>query len=93
MGAGPKRRRVRFPGRGRQRRFPGHLVLSGHRRLHGRRTRAPDLSVDDQAETLKLLKAGDVLGCVADRPESVQGCRVNTSETWTIGCMPLRHTK
>ncbi|MGE4422386.1 MAG: LysR family transcriptional regulator ArgP [Pseudodesulfovibrio sp.] len=35
-----------------------------------------DLSVDDQAETLKLLKAGDVLGCVADRPEPVQGCRV-----------------
>ncbi|WP_319582776.1 LysR family transcriptional regulator ArgP [uncultured Pseudodesulfovibrio sp.] len=35
-----------------------------------------DLSVDDQAETLKLLKAGDVLGCIADRPEPVQGCRV-----------------
>jgi LysR family transcriptional regulator (chromosome initiation inhibitor) len=35
-----------------------------------------DLSVDDQAETLKLLKAGDVLGCVADRAEPVQGCRV-----------------
>ncbi|WP_207263339.1 LysR family transcriptional regulator ArgP [Desulfovibrio sp. Huiquan2017] len=35
-----------------------------------------DLSVDDQAETLKLLKAGEVLGCIADRAEPVQGCRV-----------------
>ena len=35
-----------------------------------------DLSVDDQAETLKLLKSGGVLGCVADRAEPVQGCRV-----------------
>ncbi|MBG0791649.1 MAG: LysR family transcriptional regulator ArgP [Desulfovibrionaceae bacterium] len=35
-----------------------------------------DLSVDDQAETLKLLKNGDVLGCVSDRAAPVQGCRV-----------------
>ena len=35
-----------------------------------------DLSVDDQAETLKHLKAGEVLGCVSDRAEPVQGCRV-----------------
>jgi len=35
-----------------------------------------DLSVDDQAETLKLLRNGDVLGCVSDRAAPVQGCRV-----------------
>lgn len=35
-----------------------------------------DLSVDDQAETLKLLKNGEVLGCVSDRAVPVQGCRV-----------------
>ena len=35
-----------------------------------------DLSVDDQAATLGLLKAGDVLGCVSDRAAPVQGCRV-----------------
>ncbi|EGB15309.1 transcriptional regulator, ArgP, LysR family [Pseudodesulfovibrio mercurii] len=34
-----------------------------------------DLSVDDQAETLTLLKTGGVLGCIADRAEPVQGCR------------------
>jgi LysR family transcriptional regulator (chromosome initiation inhibitor) len=34
-----------------------------------------DLSVDDQAATLGLLKAGEVLGCVSDRAEPVQGCR------------------
>lgn len=35
-----------------------------------------DLNVDDQAETLKLLKNGDVLGCVSDRDTPMQGCRV-----------------
>ena len=36
-----------------------------------------DLSVDDQAETLKLLKNGEVLGCVSDRAAPMQGCRVD----------------
>ncbi|BDQ34197.1 LysR family transcriptional regulator ArgP [Pseudodesulfovibrio portus] len=35
-----------------------------------------DLCVDDQAETHKLLKNGDVLGCVSDRAAPVQGGRV-----------------
>lgn len=34
-----------------------------------------DLSVDDQAATLGLLRTGEVLGCVSDRAEPVQGCR------------------
>ena len=34
-----------------------------------------DLSVDDQAETLRLLKAGEALGCISDRAAPVQGCR------------------
>ncbi|BDQ37894.1 LysR family transcriptional regulator [Pseudodesulfovibrio nedwellii] len=35
-----------------------------------------DLSVDDQAETLGLLRDGDVLGCISDRSTPMQGCRV-----------------
>lgn len=35
-----------------------------------------DLSVDDQDETHKLLRGGEVLGCVSARPEPFQGCRV-----------------
>lgn len=35
-----------------------------------------DLSADDQAETLKLLKNGEVLGCISDRSAPMQGCRV-----------------
>ncbi|WP_419786071.1 LysR family transcriptional regulator ArgP [Pseudodesulfovibrio sp.] len=34
-----------------------------------------DLSVDDQEETHRLLKGGDVLGCVSARSEPFQGCR------------------
>ncbi|BBD09224.1 LysR family transcriptional regulator ArgP [Desulfovibrio ferrophilus] len=35
-----------------------------------------DLCVDDQDETHKLLKDGDVVGCVSARSEPMQGCRV-----------------
>ena len=35
-----------------------------------------DLCVDDQAETLRLLRDGEVLGCVSDRAAPMQGCRV-----------------
>lgn len=35
-----------------------------------------DLSVDDQAETHRLLRDGEVLGCVSARTEPLQGCRV-----------------
>lgn len=35
-----------------------------------------DMRVDDQAQTLKLLKDGEVLGCVSDRAKPMQGCRV-----------------
>lgn len=35
-----------------------------------------DLSVDDQAETHRLLRDGEVLGCVSARSEPLQGCRV-----------------
>ncbi len=35
-----------------------------------------DLRVDDQAETHRLLRGGDVLGCVSSRSEPIQGCRV-----------------
>ncbi len=35
-----------------------------------------DLRADDQARTHELLRNGDVLGCVSDRSEPIQGCRV-----------------
>lgn len=35
-----------------------------------------DLSVDDQAQTHRLLRDGEVLGCVSERTEPMQGCRV-----------------
>lgn len=34
------------------------------------------ISVDDQDETHKLLKAGEVLGCVSSRSEPLQGCSI-----------------
>ncbi|MBU1002603.1 MAG: LysR family transcriptional regulator ArgP [Proteobacteria bacterium] len=37
-----------------------------------------DLRVDDQDETHKLLRDGDVVGCVSARAEPMQGCRVAT---------------
>jgi len=35
-----------------------------------------DLSVDDQAQTHRLLRDGEALGCVSERSEPIQGCRV-----------------
>jgi len=35
-----------------------------------------DMSVDDQAQTHQLLRNGEVLGCVSERSDPIQGCRV-----------------
>jgi len=35
-----------------------------------------DIAVDDQAQTHQLLRDGEVLGCVSERSEAIQGCRV-----------------
>lgn len=35
-----------------------------------------DLRVDDQAQTHRLLRDGEVLGCISERSEPMQGCRV-----------------
>ena len=35
-----------------------------------------DVRVDDQEVTHELLRAGEVAGCVSERAEAVQGCRV-----------------
>lgn len=35
-----------------------------------------DLAVDDQAQTHQLLRDGEVLGCISERSEPIQGCRV-----------------
>lgn len=35
-----------------------------------------DLTVDDQAETHRLLRDGEVLGCISERHDPIQGCRV-----------------
>ncbi|MBC17540.1 MAG: transcriptional regulator ArgP [Desulfovibrio sp.] len=37
-----------------------------------------DLAVDDQAQTHQLLRDGEVLGCISDRSEPFQGCRVES---------------
>lgn len=44
------------------------LALKNNYALH--------ISVDDQDETHKLLKAGEVLGCVSSRSEPLQGCSI-----------------
>ena len=36
-----------------------------------------DLSVDDQEQTHRLLKDGEVMGCVGDQAAAMQGCRVD----------------
>lgn len=36
-----------------------------------------DLRVDDQAQTHALLRNGEVLGCISDRAEPMQGCSVH----------------
>ncbi|MFH1913685.1 MAG: LysR family transcriptional regulator ArgP [Pseudomonadota bacterium] len=36
-----------------------------------------DLRVDDQAQTHTLLRNGEVLGCISDRAEPMQGCAVH----------------
>jgi LysR family transcriptional regulator (chromosome initiation inhibitor) len=36
-----------------------------------------DLRVDDQAQTHALLRDGEVLGCISDRAEPMQGCAVH----------------
>jgi LysR family transcriptional regulator (chromosome initiation inhibitor) len=41
-----------------------------------KRNYALHISVDDQDETHKLLKAGVVLGCVSSRSEPLQGCSI-----------------
>lgn len=54
-----------------------------------------DLSVDDQAETLKLLRDGEVLGCVSDRDAPLQGCRVEYlgDMDYRLYCTPSYKTK
>ncbi|WP_461208649.1 LysR family transcriptional regulator ArgP [Desulfocurvus sp. DL9XJH121] len=44
-----------------------------------------DLVTDDQDETHKLLRNGDVVGCVSARAESMQGCCATY-----LGCMDYR---
>ncbi len=40
-----------------------------------------DLHVDDQEQTHKLLKEGVVVGCVSDKPDAIQGCRIESLGT------------
>ena len=44
-----------------------------------------DLRVDDQDQTHRLLKDGEVVGCVSTRNRPVQGCRMDY-----LGCMKYR---
>ena len=42
-----------------------------------------DIRVEDQEQTHKLLKNGDVIGCISTKDTPIQGCRHSY-----IGCMP-----
>lgn len=44
-----------------------------------------EIITDDQDETHKLLRDGDVVGCISARAEAMQGCRVTH-----LGCMVYR---
>jgi LysR family transcriptional regulator (chromosome initiation inhibitor) len=44
-----------------------------------------DLRVDDQDQTHRLLKNGEVMGCVSTQATAMQGCLVKE-----LGCMPYR---
>ena len=46
-----------------------------------------DLRADDQDQTHRLLKDGEVVGCVSTRDRPVQGCRMDY-----LGCMNYRMT-
>ena len=36
-----------------------------------------DIRVDDQEQTLQLLKTGDVIGCISTKDQPLQGCRID----------------
>lgn len=36
-----------------------------------------DIRVDDQEQTLQLLKTGDVIGCISSKDQPLQGCRID----------------
>ena len=44
-----------------------------------------DIRVDDQEQTQRLLKDGEVMGCISTQEQSMQGCRIEY-----IGCMNYR---
>ena len=44
-----------------------------------------DIRVDDQDQTHRLLKEGEVMGCVSTQEQAMQGCRVTY-----LGCMHYR---
>lgn len=54
-----------------------------------------DLAVDDQAETHRLMRDGEVLGCISDRSEPFQGCRVEELgyQDYTLYCSPEYKSK
>lgn len=49
-----------------------------------------DLTADDQTVTHRLLKDGEVLGCISDRSEPFQGCRVEHlgDQVYSLYCSP-----
>ncbi|CCH49522.1 LysR family transcriptional regulator ArgP [Pseudodesulfovibrio piezophilus] len=54
-----------------------------------------DLAVDDQAQTHQLLRDGEVLGCISDRSDPFQGCRVESLgiQVYRMYCTPEYKTK
>lgn len=54
-----------------------------------------DLAVDDQAQTHQLLRDGEVLGCISERSEPMQGCRVEYlgDQEYKLYCTPEYRSK
>jgi LysR family transcriptional regulator (chromosome initiation inhibitor) len=54
-----------------------------------------DIAVDDQAQTHQLLRDGDVLGCISERSEPIQGCRVEYLgyQEYKLYCTPQYKSK
>ncbi|RLC00019.1 MAG: LysR family transcriptional regulator ArgP [Deltaproteobacteria bacterium] len=50
-----------------------------------------DLKVDDQNETHKMLRNGEVAGCISSEKTSVQGCRVTALGTMTYRLAATNH--
>ena len=67
---------------GAQRRQPCHLVLDAVRPFLLEERVLLDIRTDDQEQTHRMMRDGEVAGCVSTRDQPLQGCRIDY-----LGCM------